>query len=278
MIDMALANGIAFVSADYRLLYPSTGLTQLVDVCTLFKFLARTDSLNLPGGVSIDPARIAVAGVSAGAYLARLAALHANPRPCAVLSLWGMGGDWLLDHFLAVKTTPPPFKWAGPDAPADPPCGDEVAEDRAVLDAVSRTWTDELGRVGLYPLWWARGNFLDHLTGLHGLSASLRVRAPADRESAIPVHLRILFPQLLISADFPPTMLVHGDADVTVLVDESLRTHAQLLGAGVRCELCVVPGAEHGLRVGDAMVPGVEQIYEKAFRFVAKELGVQVGE
>ena len=66
-------------------------------------------------------------------------------------------------------------------------------------------------------------------------------------------------------------MLVHGDAD------ESLRTNAQLVDAGVRCELCVVPGAEHGLRVGDVMAPGVDQTYEKAFRFVANELGVQVG-
>ncbi|KZP29088.1 alpha/beta-hydrolase [Athelia psychrophila] len=276
MIDMATANGIAFISADYRLLYPSTAADQLADMRALFSFLARSSDLGLPDGVAIDASRIAVAGVSAGAYLARLAALYAPQRPVAVLSLWGMGGDWFLDHFLAVKDTPPPFKWAHESAPADPEIGAPVAEDPASLDPVSRTWVDKLGRVGLYPLWWARGDFLDHLTGTAGLSAKLRVLPYAERAAAVPEDLRRLFSQLLIDSSFPPTMLVHGDADVTVSVQESERTHAQLEKCGIRSELCVVPNAEHGLRIGADLAPGAERVFEKAFGFVARELGVEV--
>lgn len=273
---MAIKNGIAFISADYRLLYPSTATDQLADVRALFSFLARSSGLGLPDGVAIDASRIAVAGVSAGAYLARLAALYAPQRPAAVLSLWGMGGDWFLDHFLAVKDTLPPFKWAHESAPADPAMGAPVAEDPAALDPVSRTWVDKLGRVGLYPLWWTRGDFLDHLTGNAGLSAELRMLTYAERATAVPEDLRCLFPQLFIDSSFPPTMLVHGDADVTVSVKESEHTHAQLEKCGVKSELCVVPNAEHGLRIGADMAPGVEQVYKKAFGFVARELGVGV--
>jgi acetyl esterase/lipase len=84
------AAGLAFISADYRLLPPSTGHDVLKDVVDLFAFLARTPML---GNVLLDGTRLAVAGASAGGMCAFLAAVHANPRPRAVLSLYGLGGD-----------------------------------------------------------------------------------------------------------------------------------------------------------------------------------------
>jgi acetyl esterase/lipase len=48
--------------------------------------------------LQIDPTRIAVAGTSAGGMCAYLAAVHAVPRPRALLSLYGMGGDWLVSQ------------------------------------------------------------------------------------------------------------------------------------------------------------------------------------
>jgi len=84
------AAGLAFISADYRLLPPSTGHDVLKDVVDLFAFLARTPTL---GTVLLDGTRLAVAGTSAGGMCAFLAAIHANPRPRAVLSFYGLGGD-----------------------------------------------------------------------------------------------------------------------------------------------------------------------------------------
>ncbi|KAH9008280.1 hypothetical protein EDB84DRAFT_1572192 [Lactarius hengduanensis] len=66
------------------------GYDVLKDVVDLFAFLASTPSL---GTVLIDRTRLAVAGSSAGGMCAFLAAIHVNPRPRAVLSLYGLGGD-----------------------------------------------------------------------------------------------------------------------------------------------------------------------------------------
>jgi acetyl esterase/lipase len=89
-LERTTAAGLAFISADYRLLPPGTGHDVLKDVVDLFAFLARTPML---GTVLLDGTRLAVAGASAGGMCAFLAAIHANPRPRAVLSLYGLGGD-----------------------------------------------------------------------------------------------------------------------------------------------------------------------------------------
>jgi acetyl esterase/lipase len=89
-LERTTAAGLAFLSADYRLLPPSTGHDILDDVVDLFAFLARTQLLD---AVQIDSTRLAVAGSSAGGMCAYLAAIHANPKPLAVLSIYGFGGN-----------------------------------------------------------------------------------------------------------------------------------------------------------------------------------------
>jgi len=49
-----------------------------------------------------------------------------------------------------------------------------------------------------------------------------------------------------VSRDDPPFLLLHGDADPQVPVDQSRRLHAALRDAGVTAELHVLPGAGHG--------------------------------
>jgi acetyl esterase/lipase len=84
------AAGFAVISADYRLLSPCTGHDALEDVVDLFAFLSHTKLL---GTVQIDSTRLVAAGNSAGGLCAFLAAAHANPKPRAVLSVYGLGGD-----------------------------------------------------------------------------------------------------------------------------------------------------------------------------------------
>ena len=80
--EEARNRGWSFISADYRLLVPATGKDILEDVGKLFEYIA----LKLP---QIDTSRVAVGGGSAGGYVARLAALHVEPRPKALYSLYG---------------------------------------------------------------------------------------------------------------------------------------------------------------------------------------------
>ena len=96
-----------------------------------------------------------------------------------------------------------------------------VVEVPIVLNPATGRYEDENGRMKLLPFWWQRGDFVDHLTGKVGLSERLRSLPPAEREAAVPADVAKLFPQLHIDASFPPTMLIHGNADTAVLMSKS---------------------------------------------------------
>jgi hypothetical protein len=91
------AAGFAIISADYRLLSPCTGRDVLDDIVDLFAFLARTKHL---GTVQVDSTRLVAAGNSAGGLCAFLAAVHANPKPRAILSMYGLGGEMFVCFLL----------------------------------------------------------------------------------------------------------------------------------------------------------------------------------
>jgi acetyl esterase/lipase len=119
-----LKAGYAFISPDYRLL-PDGGTTAheiLEDVKDVFAFLASKNNylhISLPSlypahshsnpesgtsstetlKIKIDESNLSVAGASAGGLCAYLAAMHVQlpaGRLKAVLSLYGMGGNFLV--------------------------------------------------------------------------------------------------------------------------------------------------------------------------------------
>lgn len=53
-------------------------------------------------------------------------------------------------------------------------------------------------------------------------------------------------PLPLVGPGAPPTLLVHGDADRVVPLEQSVRLHDALQAAGASSRLVVVPGADHG--------------------------------
>lgn len=103
--DATLEHNIIFISADHRLLHPSTALDIITDVKSLFAFLASPSfsQTHLRPGVTLDAARMAVSGESGGGYAARAAGIFAEPKPKAVLLQYAQGGQLLDDHWLAVK-------------------------------------------------------------------------------------------------------------------------------------------------------------------------------
>jgi dipeptidyl aminopeptidase/acylaminoacyl peptidase len=72
---------------------------------------------------------------------------------------------------------------------------------------------------------------------------------PVERKAAVPADMAKLFPQLLINANFPPAMFIHGEADTVVIVSESDCMYEKLQKAASRSMLHIVPGAEHGFLV-----------------------------
>ncbi|KAI1793370.1 alpha/beta-hydrolase [Ganoderma leucocontextum] len=254
-----VSSGIVFISADYRLIPPATGHDILADIKDLVTFLDRDVNKFIIGALGehafeIDSHALAVAGSSAGALCAYLAATHASPKPKAVLSLYGMGGDMLTWQYLATKTTPF-FRGREMLDPAE--FSDFLYPDCQHLQPTSDSplaYHPPTYRIPGYPsnprqllgrLYLQLGTFLDYYTGAHepGLSSSLRdllakdgrlTQHPniddtdAEYAAHIPTEHRHLFPQFSVNPNFPPTFLIHGSADTAVFVRESQAIYAQL--------------------------------------------------
>lgn len=72
---------------------------------------------------------------------------------------------------------------------------------------------------------------------------------PSDRFPALdfaPELAPSLSPILFVSADDPPTLLIHGDADGLVPIEHSQRMHAALRAAGVTTDFITIAGGNHG--------------------------------
>lgn len=99
--DRVVTAGFIFISAEYRLIPPSTAHEIVEDVQDLFKFISSelNDQLrSVYPTLEVDANRIAATGSSAGGLCAYLAAIHAQPRPAAVMCLYAMGGDLSVSH------------------------------------------------------------------------------------------------------------------------------------------------------------------------------------
>ena len=71
-----------------------------------------------------------------------------------------------------------------------------------------------------------------------------------------------------VSKDDPPFLIIHGDKDPQVPLDQSQRLHAKLREAGVPSELMVIPGAGHGGK--EFTTPAVQQSIRT---FLARSIG-----
>jgi acetyl esterase/lipase len=73
-----------------------------------------------------------------------------------------------------------------------------------------------------------------------------------------------------VSADYPPTLLIHGTEDTDVPYEQSVAMAKALARHEVPHELVTVRGAGHGLAGGDKQL--VEDAQEKALAFIRKHL------
>lgn len=82
-----------------------------------------------------------------------------------------------------------------------------------------------------------------------------------------------LIPRTYASADSPPMLLVHGDADALVPIKESRRLLRALREAGARVSLVEVPGAVHAFTVHPT--PASMRALQAAAHFLEVELKAQ---
>lgn len=240
--DAALKAGYVLVSIDYRLA-PETQLPAIIsDIEDAMKWVHDKG----PALFRADPERIAVAGGSAGGYLSLTAGFRARPRPVAIVSYWGYGdlvGPWYSTpskhpRHNAVKISP--------EDAARQVTGPPIADNR-----------DRKGN---------GGTFYNFCRQTGGWPKAVSGWDPHTE----PEKFHPFMPLKNVTREYPPTFLLHGDADTDVPYEQSTLMAAEFKKHGVTHVLRTIPGGEHGLDGGDRTL--IDQSYRDAFDFLRRYL------
>ena len=126
----------------------------------------------------------------------------------------------------------------------DPTAEDEVLQGSSQVAAVVAYYPP----VDLRPQDNQAGDFPPATTDSFFYADGLAVPRAVDRWSALDLDATVaasISPITHVSSDDPPTMLVHGDADVIVDLNASQIIHAALQANNVETELVVIEGGAH---------------------------------
>lgn len=248
--DRYVGAGYTVVAVDYRLA-PETKLPEiLADVHDAIAWV-RAEGPRLFG---IDPARLALVGHSAGGYLTLLAGGTIYPRPRALVSFYGYGdivGPWY--------STPSPFYCQQPavsEEEAHAVIGEIPLSGSPIMTRTSEV-PDAPDRSRFYLYCRQRGLWPQFATG---------VEPGKDLAALLPYC-----PIEQIAADYPPTLLLHGDADTDVPYEQSVAMAGALANAGMTHKLITIADGEHGFdwRVAD---PAVEAAFAEVLAFLDRYL------
>ncbi|MEE3285894.1 MAG: alpha/beta hydrolase [Planctomycetota bacterium] len=237
-----LGAGYALASIDYRLA-PETPMPEILgDVVDAFEWLReRADDLK------VDTSKIAVLGGSAGGYLTLATGYRVKPRPACLVPFWGYGdlvGDWYSKpsphkRHNRVKFTETHAR----KQVAGPPVSDSRLRKGNGGDFYN--WCRQTGRWPLEVSGW------DPHT---------------EPEKFYPY-----MPVKNVTADYPPTLLIHGTADTDVPYEQSVLMQREFKKHGVSHRLVSITGGEHGLGGGDPQA--IDDAYKAALAFVKKHTG-----
>jgi acetyl esterase/lipase len=234
--------GYVVISVDYRLA-PETKLPAIVqDLEDAFDWI-RHNGARL---FKFDPARIAVVGGSAGGYLTLTSGFRVEPPPTVLMSLWGYGdliGDW--------------YSKPSPSARHNQR---KVTREEAYQQVSGPAIADSRDRNGdgglFYQYCRQTGSWPEAVSGWD----------PINQAEQFHPYM----PVKNVTADYPPTALIHGTDDTDVPYEKSLEMAEQLKRHNVEHQLISVPNGEHGLSGADPET--IEAAYVDAFRFVDEHL------
>ncbi|KAK4863260.1 hypothetical protein LT330_002038 [Penicillium expansum] len=248
LINACQKRGWTYATASYRLLPESPGIEILQDA---------TDAVNwVYANIS---KRVIIAGSSAGGYLALAAAAHpATPRPLAVLSIYGM-----LD--------PASERYIRPGQPLGGPVADEAKALEEIEVAMRNDAIDGYPfpvsppadlRFGWIRALHQAARYADVLARKPGLAG----RIADEGVGAVSVEDRVLFPVSFgLKEGFPPTVLLHGDADELVGFEQSVAVAGALERVGVDVSLERAEGQGHGFEAKEVIdLDGDEVLGDKA--------------
>jgi len=228
--------GVTIVSINYRLA-PETKLPYIIeDVRDALEWV-RNEGADIYG---YDPSRLGVTGGSAGGYLTLMAGTF-EPKPKALLSIYGYGdllGDWYCK--------PDPFY-----------CGLPRITEKDAMKLIQDCERED-GSSGDWYLW----------TRQNGTWTALVSGCDIIKDRAL---IERYCPILNIGADYPPTMLLHGDSDTDVPYEQSADMYKALKSKGIIAELLTHHNGGHGFDYATDD-PDVRSILDKAICFLLKHL------
>lgn len=235
-------SGYALVSIDYRLA-PETKLPEVIaDVEDAMRWIHERGAKLFQA----DPRRVAVAGGSAGGYLTLVTGHRAKPRPAALVSLFGYG-----DLVGAWYSHPSPH----PRHHRKKPTREEAY--RQVSGAPISDARERQGDGGaFYQFCRQHGEWPQAVSGWNP-------RTEAGK----------FFPYMPlknVTSAYPPTLLLHGDADTDVPYEQSTLMAAEFKKHKVEHRLITLSGGEHGFEGADPKA--IDEAYRAAAEFIRKHL------
>jgi len=239
--QLALYNdaGYSVFTIDYRLA-PETKLPDIVlDVEDCLKWIFGEGKEQL----GYDASKVAVIGSSAGGYLSLLTGTF-SIKPKAIVSFYGYGnilGGW--------------YRMPSRHFNKDTKVPETLARQLIGKEPISAAPIEK--RYGIYLFCRQQGKWLDYVTGLNPLldSAKLNAYCPA------------------VTADehFPPTLLLHGDADDDVPYEESVNMAKRLSALGVENKLITIPDGAHQFDL-EMDKPVVQNAFKEVLSFLNAHL------
>jgi len=234
--------GYIVVSIDYRLA-PETQLPEIIqDLEDAFRWIREKG----PDLFHADPNRLAVTGGSAGGYLTLTAGFRVEPRPDALIALWGYGdlvGPWYSSPSPHPRHHQTKLSREEAFGQVDgPPISD--ARDR---DGNGGAFYQFCRQQGLWPK--AVSGWDPH----------------TQQEKFAPY-----MPVKNVTADYPPTLLIHGEEDTDVPYEQSVMMAVELRRNNVEHKLISIANGEHGLAGADRQA--IDEAYQAAIEFVRLRL------
>ena len=242
VLPFAEQNGYAVVSIDYRLA-PETKLPAIIsDVEAAFTWLGNDGAKQF----HLDPDRMIVVGGSAGGYLTLVTGYRVNPKPKALVALFGYGelnADWY--------AKPNPYPGYNMK---------KITREEALQQTDGTIVSDSERRKGdggtIYMYYRQNGLWPQEVSGFSPESLAEKIAAYEPVKN--------------VTRNYPPTLLIHGAQDTDVPFEESLKMSAQFRQHGVPYILLPIDKAEHGFVGGNEAQ--IEDAYHTMREFMLKYL------
>jgi acetyl esterase/lipase len=242
LLAFAVAQGCAVVSIDYRLA-PETKLPDIIsDIEKAFRWLAGDGAKQF----HLDPRRIVVAGESAGGYLTLVTGYRVQPKPKALVALYGYGdliGDWV--------STPNPYPRYNLR---------KISREEAESQTDGTVISDSAERKG-------NGNLIALFYRQNGLWPK---EVTGFARSTIADKITPFEPIRNVRSDWPPPLLIHGTQDTEVPYEQSELMAKKFEEKGVPFTLIPIDHGEHGFEGGDPQK--IREAYKAMGEFIKEHL------